>query len=162
MTRVSCDETEVGKGYRVTNKDCYVDASFEAVLTGKNYTPATDDVSNPQILDSIVFDNGVVVNIISDGVGLVEVPADSTSPDNLVNVSYTTLVPYQVPPGGVAYTIEATDDILVDVDVEGRVLGTEVIGDGNWVDGIIKLVMSGRLRAVKPSAGVASRQQDHT
>jgi uncharacterized protein YuzE len=63
-------------------------------------------------------------------------------------VSYTDLTSSGIPPGGVARTIEVTDSIMVDVDVEGRVLGVEVIGDGNWVDGIVKLVMIGRLRVV--------------
>jgi uncharacterized protein YuzE len=65
-----------------------------------------------------------------------------------VNVSYTTLAPGGIPGGGVARTVEAADGIMVDVDSDGIVLGVEVIGDGDWVDGLAALAMSGRLRVV--------------
>jgi uncharacterized protein YuzE len=65
-----------------------------------------------------------------------------------VNVSYTTLAPGGIPAGGVARTVEAADGIMVDVDSDGIVLGVEVIGDGDWVDGLSALAMSGRLRVV--------------
>lgn len=60
--------------------------------------------------------------------------------------SYATLAAGGIPPGGVARTIEATDSINVDLGADGTVLGVEVIGDGNWVDGLVALAMTGRLR----------------
>jgi uncharacterized protein YuzE len=63
-----------------------------------------------------------------------------------VNVSYTTLAAG----GDVARTVEATEWIWVDVDSDGRVLGVEVIGDGDWVNGLVALAMTGRLRVAPP------------
>ena len=60
--------------------------------------------------------------------------------------SYTTLAPGGKPDGVVARTVEATESIWVDVDNDGTVLGVEVIGDGNWLDGLAALAMKGRLR----------------
>lgn len=54
--------------------------------------------------------------------------------------------------GKVDRTAEATESILVDVDADGKVLGVEVIGDGNWLDGLAALAMKGRLRVVPASA----------
>lgn len=65
-----------------------------------------------------------------------------------MDVSYATLAPGGIPDGGVARTIEATESIWVDVDTDGKVLGIEVIGEGNWVDGLAALAMKGRLRVV--------------
>ena len=69
-----------------------------------------------------------------------------------MNVSYTTLVPGGIPPGGVSRTVEAAEGINVDLDADGRVLGIEVIGDGDWTDGLVALAMTGRLR-VAPREG---------
>jgi uncharacterized protein YuzE len=69
-----------------------------------------------------------------------------------VNVSYTDLAPGGIPDGGVVRTVEATEWIWVDVDSDGRVLGVEVIGDGNWLDGLAALAMTGRLRVAPPAA----------
>jgi uncharacterized protein YuzE len=65
-----------------------------------------------------------------------------------VNVSYTTLAPG----GDVARTVEATEWIWVDVDSDGRILGVEVIGDGDWVNGLAALAMTGRLRVAPARA----------
>lgn len=48
--------------------------------------------------------------------------------------------------GEIACTAEARPDILVDLDANRRVLGIEVIGDGDWTDGLVALAMAGRLR----------------
>ena len=69
-----------------------------------------------------------------------------------MNVSYTTLAPDGIPDGGVARTVEAAAGIMVDVDAEGRVLGVEVIGDGDWVNGLVALAMAGRLRVDFPNS----------
>jgi uncharacterized protein YuzE len=76
--------------------------------------------------------------------------------DPEAGASYVTLAPGGIPPGGVARTIEATEGIMVDVDANGTVLGIEVIGDGNWVDGLVALAMTGRLRVV-PAANSNSQ-----
>jgi uncharacterized protein YuzE len=62
-----------------------------------------------------------------------------------VNVSYC-----RIAEGKIDRTAEATESTLVDAD--GKVLGVEVIGDGNWVDGLAALAMKGRLRVVPASA----------
>jgi uncharacterized protein YuzE len=67
-----------------------------------------------------------------------------------VNVSYTDLAPGDIPDGGVVRTVEATEWIWVDTDADGTVLGVEVIGDGNWLDGLAALAMTGRLRVAPP------------
>jgi uncharacterized protein YuzE len=68
-----------------------------------------------------------------------------------MNVSYVTLAPGGIPAGGVASTVEVTDGILVDVDKDRTVLGIEVIGGGNWVDGLVALAMQGRLQVAPAS-----------
>jgi uncharacterized protein YuzE len=69
-----------------------------------------------------------------------------------MEVSYATLAPGGIPDGGVARTVEATESIWVDVDKDGTVLGVEVIGEGNWTDGLVALAMQGRLRVMPASA----------
>jgi uncharacterized protein YuzE len=66
------------------------------------------------------------------------------------DASYTTLAPGGIPDGGVASTVEATPSIMVDIDADRRILGVEVIGDGNWVDGLAALAMTGRLAVLPP------------
>jgi len=66
--------------------------------------------------------------------------------DPEAGASYATLAHGGIPPGGVARTVEATESIMVDVDADGTVLGVEVIGEGNWADGLVALAMTGRLR----------------
>jgi uncharacterized protein YuzE len=78
-----------------------------------------------------------------------EVSYPSVEHDPEADASYIYLAPGGIPPGGVARTIEATESVLVDVDTEGKVLGVEVIGEGNWLDGLAALAMKGRLRVVK-------------
>ena len=51
--------------------------------------------------------------------------------------------------GLVAWTAEASDDVSVDVDVDGRVLGIEVIGERDWRDGLWLLAVAGRLRITR-------------
>lgn len=58
-----------------------------------------------------------------------------------VFAAYTTLRP-----GSVARTVEVNDGLNVDVDSEGRVLGVEVIGEGDWRDALAFLAAQGRLR----------------
>lgn len=70
-----------------------------------------------------------------------------------MNVSYVTLAPGGIPDGGVASTIEATDSIHVDIGADRTILGVEVIGDGNWVDGLVALAMKGRLRIAPKEGG---------
>lgn len=69
-----------------------------------------------------------------------------------MDVSYTALAPGGIPPGGVARTVEAGGGIYVDVDADGTVLGVEVIGEGDWLDGLAILAMKGRLCVVPASA----------
>ena len=53
--------------------------------------------------------------------------------------------------GEIASTVEAREDINVDIDADRTVLGVEVIGDACWTDGLVALAMAGRLR-VAPAA----------
>jgi uncharacterized protein YuzE len=76
--------------------------------------------------------------------------------DPEAGASYATLAPGGIPPGGVARTIEATESIMVDVGKDGKVLGIEVIGEGNWLDGLAALAVKGRLRVV-PAANSKSQ-----
>lgn len=54
--------------------------------------------------------------------------------------------------GAVARTVPASDDMLVDVDGDGLVLGVEVLDGGDWRDALAQLARAGRL-AVPPPAG---------
>ena len=60
-----------------------------------------------------------------------------------MDVSYARLAE-----GDVARTVEAPAGSLahVDVDADGRILGVEVIGSGDWRDALAALAMTGRLR----------------
>jgi len=64
-----------------------------------------------------------------------------------MDVSYTTLAREGIAPGSVARTLEVGPSANVDVDADGRVLGVEIIGDGEWRDALVTLVMQGRLIA---------------
>lgn len=72
--------------------------------------------------------------------------------DPQAKASYVTLAPSGIPPGGVASTVEVGDSIHVDLGADRTVLGIEVIGEGNWVNGLVALAMQGRLQ-VAPAAG---------
>ena len=52
--------------------------------------------------------------------------------------------------GDIASTVEAREDILVDIDADQTVLGVEVIGGADWTDGLVALAMAGRLRVASP------------
>ena len=68
-----------------------------------------------------------------------------------MQVSYADLKPGGIVPGDIDRTVEATGNIHVDIDENRTILGVEVIGGGNWVDGLVALAMQGRLRvAPKP------------
>jgi uncharacterized protein YuzE len=45
-------------------------------------------------------------------------------------------------------TIEVGDDVMIDLDWTGRPVGIETIGDGDWRDAIIRLLMAGEVRLV--------------
>lgn len=49
-----------GRRYRVSWDDCCSQGSFEAVL--EKHLTSTDPVSGEQVLDGVVFDNGVTVS----------------------------------------------------------------------------------------------------
>lgn len=51
--------------------------------------------------------------------------------------------------GTVAWTAEATDSLFVDVDADGRPLGVEVLGEGDWRDALTALALAGRLRVTR-------------
>lgn len=59
----------------------------------------------------------------------------------MTDASYVTLRS-----GTVARTAEASLEMMVDLDADGRVLGVEVIGDGDWRDALVALAVAGRLR----------------
>jgi uncharacterized protein YuzE len=64
-----------------------------------------------------------------------------------MNVSYARLFE-----GEIACTAEAREGgILVDLSADRTVLGIEVIGEGDWADGLVALAMKGRLRVVPAS-----------
>ncbi len=76
----------------------------------------------------------------------------SVKTDPQAGASYVTLAPGGIPPGGIASTVEVGDSIHVDIAADRTVLGVEVIGDGNWVDGLVSLAMQGRLRVAPASS----------
>lgn len=47
--------------------------------------------------------------------------------------------------GTVARTVEVSDDVMIDVDSEDRVLGIETLGGEDWRDALASLAMAGRL-----------------
>jgi uncharacterized protein YuzE len=49
--------------------------------------------------------------------------------------------------GTVARTLDVSDNVLVDVDDAGLVLGVETLDGSDWRDALVMLVMQGRLRA---------------
>ncbi len=53
--------------------------------------------------------------------------------------------------GEISCTVEAREDIHVDIDADRTVLGIEVIGDADWTDGLVALAMTGRLRVAPAS-----------
>lgn len=50
--------------------------------------------------------------------------------------------------GEIARTIEVGDDFHVDLHWTGRPIGIETIGDGDWRDAIVRLLMAGEVRVV--------------
>ena len=71
--------------------------------------------------------------------------------DPEAGASYVTFAPGGIPDGGAASTVEVNDSIHVDIAADRTVLGVEVIGEGNWVDGLVALAMQGRLRVAPKS-----------
>lgn len=63
-----------------------------------------------------------------------------------MDVSYTRLAE-----GQIACTVEAAEDVMVDIDADRTILGIEVIGGVDWQRALLALAMAGRLRvAPKP------------
>lgn len=58
-----------------------------------------------------------------------------------MEASYTRLAE-----GEIAATVEAAEDVLVDIDADRTVLGIEVIGGADWQRGLVALAIAGRLR----------------
>lgn len=48
--------------------------------------------------------------------------------------------------GDVSATVPVSDDVMIDVDSTGAVLGVEVLDDSDWRDALVTLVMQGRLK----------------
>lgn len=48
----------------------------------------------------------------------------------------------------IARTIEVGDDFHIDLDWTGRPVGIETIGEADWRDAVIRLVMAGEVRLV--------------
>lgn len=53
---------------------------------------------------------------------------------------------YLAPELTFARTIEVNDDVMIDIDTEGRIIGVETLDGSDWTDALITLVMNGRLR----------------
>lgn len=53
---------------------------------------------------------------------------------------------YLAPSLKFARTVEVTDDVMVDVDVEGRPIGVETLDGSDWAGALATLAMRGRLR----------------
>jgi uncharacterized protein YuzE len=78
-----------------------------------------------------------------------------------MTVSYTDLTPGGIPAGAVDRTIDAGGGVYVDIGADRAILGVEVIGERNWLDGLAALAMQGRLAVLprkdaKPSPKTAS------
>jgi uncharacterized protein YuzE len=56
---------------------------------------------------------------------------------------YVYLLPERTP---VARTVTVSDDVMVDVDAEGRPIGVEMLDGGDWTGALATLAMRGRLR----------------
>jgi uncharacterized protein YuzE len=70
--------------------------------------------------------------------------------DGHAGASYTYLCE-----GEIAATLEVSPDIFIDVSAVRTVIGIEVLGNGDWRDGLTALAVAGRLQvAGKPAVQV--------
>jgi uncharacterized protein YuzE len=68
-----------------------------------------------------------------------------------VNASYACLFGAHEP-GCAVRTVEAGDDMHVDLDAQDRVIGVETFGDDlDWTQALVRLAMAGRLTVRKVS-----------
>jgi uncharacterized protein YuzE len=76
-----------------------------------------------------------------------------TERDPVAGASYTYLLE-----GNVSRTVAVSESLNVDVGADGRLLGVEVIGDGDWTAALVTLAMRGGSRGPKDPADT---QADH-
>jgi uncharacterized protein YuzE len=60
-----------------------------------------------------------------------------------VDASYTKLRD-----GEIRRTIAVRDDVMFDLDLNGRPVGVEVLGNADWRDALVALLMAGEVRLV--------------
>jgi len=61
----------------------------------------------------------------------------------MIEAGYIYLVPER---GQVARTVTVSDDVMVDVDPDGRPIGVEVLDGADWAAALVTLAMRGRVR----------------
>ena len=66
------------------------------------------------------------------------------SPASAIQPCYARLLPERK----VARTVEVSDDVMVDVDADGRPVGVETLDGSDWASALASLAMRGRVRIV--------------
>jgi uncharacterized protein YuzE len=61
----------------------------------------------------------------------------------MITAGYVYLLPEH---GPVARTVTVSDDVMVDVDPDGRPIGVEVLGGTDWTTALVTLAVRGRVR----------------
>ena len=64
------------------------------------------------------------------------------SPASAIQPCYARLLPERK----VARTVEVSDDVMVDVDADGRPVGVETLDGSDWASALASLAMRGRVR----------------
>ena len=65
-------------------------------------------------------------------------------PSGTIQACYARLLPERK----VARTVEVSDDVMVDVDADGRPVGVETLDGSDWASALASLAMRGRVRIV--------------
>jgi Protein of unknown function (DUF2283) len=64
--------------------------------------------------------------------------------DRCWRAGYVYLLPEPRPQ--IARTVTVSEDVLIDVAADGRLVGVEWLWDGDWATGLVQAALQGRLR----------------